>query len=165
MNNIGETIKAIRKHRNLTQKDLAKLINKSEITVRKYESGQITLNTDTLHKIANALDINHIELLKLATNALSSKSTEIIKNINGDLKFKTYSEISETTLNQELESAIKENQASIKLKEYIKYIAELDNIELSNFDTDMLFHVIAPSVQQLTRTLITTIVTNDIKKE
>lgn len=55
--NIGDEIKAIRKEKNLTQKQLAANAGVSEITVRKYEAESIPLKTDTLQKLADGLEI------------------------------------------------------------------------------------------------------------
>lgn len=54
---IGGRIKAIRKDKKLTQKELGKLIGKSEISVRKYESSS-NVPIDVIRDIANALDVD-----------------------------------------------------------------------------------------------------------
>lgn len=54
--NIGEKIKLLRKEKGLTQKQLAELIHKSEITVRKYEANDISLTVDVFIDILNVLD-------------------------------------------------------------------------------------------------------------
>ena len=39
---LSHLLKAIRKKENLTQKEMAKILDKSEISIRKYESGSYT---------------------------------------------------------------------------------------------------------------------------
>lgn len=60
---IGEKIKLIRKDKKITQKQLGELIGKKEITVRKYESGEINPNIEILKKISIVLDVPLIELI------------------------------------------------------------------------------------------------------
>lgn len=54
---IGAKIKALRKEKKLTQKELGKLIGKSEISVRKYEASN-NVPIDVIRDIANALDVD-----------------------------------------------------------------------------------------------------------
>lgn len=53
----GELIKKYRKEKKITQKQLASLIGKAEITIRKYESGALVPPLETLYSIAKALEI------------------------------------------------------------------------------------------------------------
>lgn len=55
--NIGFKIKNIRNEKKITQTQLAELLNKSVITIRKWESGERTPSIDTIKKIAKALDV------------------------------------------------------------------------------------------------------------
>lgn len=55
--NIGENIKKFRKEKGLTQKELSEKINKSTITVRKYESNDATPPIDVLGDIATTLQV------------------------------------------------------------------------------------------------------------
>ncbi len=59
---IGKKIRTFRKKRNMTLEELSKVINKCKATVSKYEKGEITVDIDTLYKIADALQI-HVEQL------------------------------------------------------------------------------------------------------
>jgi len=61
--NIGDKIKENRKKAHITQKDLAKQIDKSERMVQKYESGEVTPSIDIIYKIANALNITFFQLI------------------------------------------------------------------------------------------------------
>ncbi|MCS6131802.1 XRE family transcriptional regulator [Clostridium botulinum] len=62
--NIGDNIKKYRKVRQLTQKELAKSIDKGERTIQKYEKGDILPPTDVLLKIADELKIPYLDLIK-----------------------------------------------------------------------------------------------------
>lgn len=55
--NIGEKIKDYRKKAGLTQKQLAEKINRKEITIRKYESGEREPRISIIEDICEALDI------------------------------------------------------------------------------------------------------------
>lgn len=55
---IGQRIKTIRKLKKITQKELASQIGKKEITIRKYENGDISIPMETLNKIGIALEID-----------------------------------------------------------------------------------------------------------
>lgn len=63
---LGNNIKKYRKEKNITQKDLGLAINRKEITIRKYESGDISPNIETLSRIALALGITINELIGLS---------------------------------------------------------------------------------------------------
>lgn len=79
--NIGEKIKLIRKNKKITQKQLGELIGKKEITIRKYESGEITPNIEILSEISSALGIPLIELID--ENGIKDVPAKgILKNTN-----------------------------------------------------------------------------------
>ena len=75
---IGENIRKIRKEKKLTQKELGKLCGMSEAQIGQYENGLRNPKMETLKKIANALDINYLDLLddKMREN-LDKKSKDI----------------------------------------------------------------------------------------
>lgn len=60
---IGQQIKQFRKTKRLTQEQLARAIHKSKPTIAKYESGAISVDIETLYKIADALNVHVEELL------------------------------------------------------------------------------------------------------
>lgn len=60
---IGKRIKLYRKNKNLTQEQLARLINKSKSAVSKYECGEISIDVDTLYDIADVLGLSIQQLL------------------------------------------------------------------------------------------------------
>ncbi len=59
---LGNKIKILRKENNLTQKELGKLIGKSEISIRKYESGN-NIPFDVLKDICKTLNTNITRLI------------------------------------------------------------------------------------------------------
>ncbi len=60
---VGQNIFIYRKHNNLTQRALGKLIGKSEATIRKYEKGEVEIPNSVLELLSNALDVNISQLL------------------------------------------------------------------------------------------------------
>lgn len=61
--NIGNKIRSYRRQKGLTQKQLGSLINKSEISIRKYEAGDTNIPLEVIYSIANVLDIDSLELI------------------------------------------------------------------------------------------------------
>jgi len=60
---IGSNIKIFRKKMKLTQTALANIVNKSESSIQKYESGAVTPDFETLNKIAEALGCSLKDLI------------------------------------------------------------------------------------------------------
>lgn len=60
---LGDKIRAIRKDRKLTQKEFGELIGKAEITIRKYEKGDVTPPLDVVLKIGKKLGSEISDLL------------------------------------------------------------------------------------------------------
>ena len=60
---IGKAILKQRKAQKITQKEFAQRLGKSELTIQKYESGEILLKIDVLKQIANELNVPWQELL------------------------------------------------------------------------------------------------------
>jgi transcriptional regulator with XRE-family HTH domain len=58
----GNNIKKIRKEKGLTQSQLGKKCGIDEANIRKYENGKLTPKTETLQKIALALQVDLAEL-------------------------------------------------------------------------------------------------------
>lgn len=75
---IGNNIKRIREEKGMTQKELADKCNIIYQTIGKYERNLLNPKYETLRKIANALDINYLDLLddKMREN-LDKKSKDI----------------------------------------------------------------------------------------
>ena len=60
---IGERIKALRKQKKISQKDLAEKLGITSNTLYRYEHGDISISLEMLHKIAEALDMSFLELV------------------------------------------------------------------------------------------------------
>ena len=92
---IVDNIKTYRKQNKLTQKELGDLINKSTISIRKYEANDITPSISVLNDIASALNItindltnqnNHglygtVRSHQLRSATITNNTTAIEKNI------------------------------------------------------------------------------------
>lgn len=74
-NIIGTNIKNFRKEKNLTQKELAVLVGKTESSIQKYEAGKVEIPTSVLHCIAEKLGHPFIEFYGL-------DSEKFMKQIN-----------------------------------------------------------------------------------
>lgn len=61
---IGSRIKYLRLSKNLTQLDLASLINMEDSALRRIENGNTNPTIKTLIKIANGLNVDLVDLLK-----------------------------------------------------------------------------------------------------
>lgn len=70
---IGNRIKFYRTQRNLSQEQLAKSIFKSKSTLCKYESGQISIDIETLYHIASVL---RVELSQFVDYAIPTASED-----------------------------------------------------------------------------------------
>ncbi len=55
---MGERIKELRRERKMTLEELARKIGVSKPTMQRYESGVITMTTDRVLQIADALDVD-----------------------------------------------------------------------------------------------------------
>jgi len=98
--NIGEKIKQLRKHNNFTQEDLAKKIKKSQITIRKYESGEINPPINVLKQLCSCFNISVEDFIKHKqhyTNTCKENTTleiiEIIKNRKKEGRINTFIQI------------------------------------------------------------------------
>lgn len=60
---VSDNIQRLRKERKLTQANLAKKANISEISIRKYESGDRAPKLETIRKIALALEVSVGDIL------------------------------------------------------------------------------------------------------
>lgn len=59
---ISDNIKKYRKEKKLTQKQLADMIDKKEITIRRYEKGDIIPHIPVIEDIARALDCQYTDI-------------------------------------------------------------------------------------------------------
>lgn len=113
---IAENIKKYRNERSLTQKQLGEKIHKSEISIRKYESGNSNIPTSTFIHIANALDV---DLLTLVADNDGMIEEDVLKKLKN--------EVPDQRAIYHKTSAIKEMDEE---SEFYKY---MDNILQSKF--------------------------------
>ena len=73
---IGNAIKKRRRQLKITQKEFAEKLGKSERTIQKYESGEITMKIDLIKLVADELEIPWQELLEAKTDAIGIVSSE-----------------------------------------------------------------------------------------
>lgn len=73
---IGSAIKKRRRQLKITQKEFAERLGKSERTIQKYESGEITMKMDLIKLVADELDIPWQELLEAKTDEIGIVSSE-----------------------------------------------------------------------------------------
>ncbi|MGX7199210.1 helix-turn-helix domain-containing protein [Enterococcus nangangensis] len=76
---IGQNIKSIRKKRNLTQKEFAKILEISNSYMSELESDKRNLSIDTINKIAKKLNVPTMQLL--TQDAETNKAIEIAQKI------------------------------------------------------------------------------------
>ena len=65
MSSIGEKIREIRIARNLTQKELGKVLGLNEEVIINYENNKIKLDLDRLIEIIDTLDMNSSDIASL----------------------------------------------------------------------------------------------------
>ena len=82
---IGSKIKEFRLKRNLTQKELAKLVNVGDTTIANYEKGFRSPKKDTMFDLANAFNVS-IDDLFPPIQKDSSSNTSTIQTIYDQLK-------------------------------------------------------------------------------
>lgn len=155
---VGKRIKGFRKMRNLTLSELGNIINKSESTVSKYESGNIIIDLETLYDISDALRIPIDQLIYLP-NVKKEKTEEYIPTFfkDVDILYSYYydgrsDELIKCVL--EISNYSKNNKKKVyfymnfkdydmyqdcenKYQGYIEHFHALTNIELANLDTGM----------------------------
>ena len=115
---IGSKIKEFRLKRNLTQKELAKLVNVGDTTIANYEKGFRSPKKDTMFDLANAFNVSIDDLFPPIQKA-SSSNTPQIQTIYDELKpprqakVLTYAE--RQLKEQRKEEKTKENEVSENL--------------------------------------------------
>jgi transcriptional regulator with XRE-family HTH domain len=77
----GERIKEQRKSKKMTQKQLSKILNKSESSIQKYESGDVEIPHSVVEEIAQALDTTVIYLLGYDDNKLDEELADMFEAI------------------------------------------------------------------------------------
>jgi transcriptional regulator with XRE-family HTH domain len=79
----GKRIKFLREARELSQAELAELVDLECATVSRIENGENFVKADTLEKLKNAFEVSYEELFKFGDEACQDKR---LKSINIQLK-------------------------------------------------------------------------------
>lgn len=79
---VGSRIRSYRRQRKMTLQQLADIIHKSRASVSKYETGEITLDIETLYDISRALDVSVYQLTDYqpAAEEIPNRSAELIQH-------------------------------------------------------------------------------------
>ena len=80
--NLGKRIKYLRKSKNITQEQLAEIINMDITTLSKIETGRNYPQPETIEKLASALEV---DIDKLFTFNDEFTSSEYLQKINQNL--------------------------------------------------------------------------------
>lgn len=75
---VGSKIRQLRQSRRMTQDELAAAIHKSRATLSKYESGDISIDLNTLYDLSDAFGIHPEQLLYLRTAEGISAQPELL---------------------------------------------------------------------------------------
>lgn len=130
---ISDNIKKIRKDNNLTQREFAEKINKKEITVRRYESGDITPPINVIDEISKRFNVPRTEIIKEDDSILPAETTDSIEEV-----LKIFGEDEE--LRKELSSEqIKINDSIDTLLKQVGYSArQLSRAELKQLEKSLI---------------------------
>lgn len=94
MSKLGDKIKQLRESKNITQQELAKMVDINQTSISKFESGQRNPTPANLKKIAEALCISPNEFIEdnnfeknVLMRNLKGLSSESLKKINEYTEF------------------------------------------------------------------------------
>lgn len=158
---VGNNIKKFRKQKNITQKDMAKMLNMPSSTYSNYENNNREPNAATLKKIADILNIDVCDLLtiKSPTDENSEKylsddinTIQVIENLIKLCKFKINfnktSNADDAELESSLKLAIKNNTIPLTYISNGKGNLDLTNAEFTKF-TDKILRFVKFEVNEL----------------
>lgn len=128
MNNkiIGENIKKFRKG-NYTQAQLAKKINRTESSVRKYEKGLVEIPIGVLEQIADVLNCTIKDLINGDDTLKAITMTEVFQNKDGSRYEKTTTRIELTDRAKFIDCY--DNMNKIGQREALKRVSEMTELE------------------------------------
>ncbi len=128
MNNkiIGENIKKFRKG-HYTQAQLAKKINRTESSVRKYEKGLVEIPIGVLEQIADALNCTIRDLIAGDDTLKAITMTEVFQNKDGSRYEKKTTRIEMTDRAKYIDCY--DNMNKIGQREALKRVSEMVRLE------------------------------------
>lgn len=128
--NVGNNIKKYRKEKGLTQLELGQSINKSESTIRKYESGAVNITMDTLSKIAAILGVPIEKFMEMDN---PTGADFILWHSNSDSLVKDLLEIEKSeTLRQEFANFCKAFDIEIHLNKFVDNIVTTSSVNITS---------------------------------
>lgn len=133
--NIGNNIKSFRNKKGLTQKELAKNIGVTDITIQNYENNRREPKIETLDKIASILGVTIDDLVKGTEEKAFADAL-----FNGDIDFARDNSITEEEKAFRIDelitrfSGINANSPCKETYETKKYFNLIHDIVISNFD-------------------------------
>lgn len=117
--NFGKKLRSFRLERNLTQKELAKMLNTSQSTIHLYETGQRIPNASTISGFIKKLELNKYEVASfLADFEVAKEENKYFDNVDDELE-------EALKLTKELDEAHKRFIISI-IKEAYKNVSGLN---------------------------------------
>lgn len=132
----GERIKALRKERGMTQKELGDLCGMADSAIRKYESGKITPKFGTTTKLAAALGVSPLFLSGYSDSVYDGG---IADSERERFLIRSYEEHQKKTIKEFSEFVKRVNQldSSFNMAGYFKYLGDiavlLDSLNLDGF--------------------------------
>lgn len=158
---VGNNIKKFRKEKNISQKDMAKMLNMPPSTYSNYENNNREPNAATLKRIADILNISVNDLLSIkpSTEEKSEKylsddinTIQVIENLIKLCKFKiNFNKVTNTDdaeLESSLKLAIKNNTIPLTYISNGKGNLDLTNAEFTKF-TDKILRFVKFEVNEL----------------
>ena len=89
--NIAIRLRELRKEKNMTQEELAKLINSTKANISKYETGKVEPNIETIRFFAEYFDVS-VDYLLGDTNVKHHTDT-LAFHVDGDLTEEEWEEV------------------------------------------------------------------------
>lgn len=127
---IGKHIREYRKKAGLTQKELAEKSNIAEITIRQYESGKRTPNSEKLKNIANVLQISPSLLMGIDSSKFDKQINlaEVQQELSKDTYIKNYFQTLGFTITTNVTKWHWENDSKEhQIVDQLEYILSKDN--------------------------------------
>lgn len=136
----GNQIRKYRKEKGLTQRQLGERCGIDEANIRKYELGNANPKLETLHRIANALNISY---LKLVESEIIESSMENVEEERKSIlrEFVRLNKEQEENNIPELKKQISNvlEKLNINDKQILELLNEMDNIETDKKRTNKFF--------------------------
>lgn len=140
-----DNLKLIRKNKKITQKELANLLGKNQVTIARYETGDIIPPLSVIEQIAKVLDITTDELLTTKTKLWNFSHEDLTSKIDFEKIEQIENELSKKLLkisNEELAelfylkyglklTEIEKKELCKEVKNYIEYsLNKIKNIQI-----------------------------------